>query len=460
MQYLKIQNNGEIPVHGIRLLGHTTKAADKIGRFGTGLKEAVTLLIRLGAPPIIYTGTTRIDFTIEIQDGVKEVHMKLSAPMGEWEAEKWYGLGVSPDFGKLDWTDLWQALREIYCNAYDEESDFAYVLGELEPRGVEGETRVFVPAGPEMIKEHELIERRLLFTKPPCVVFTDPQHCGRLLAKDDALGEGVHIFHKQVWVQSGPREDSLYNYELQGIRLNESRSSDWYSCTYEAGKLIVKSPVPVIKTYIMAMADKKKQSTLWERNFSASPMVRTLRVELPDGLPTPQGRENNWKKAWHQLYGSKGVICLDDSWYFMKMMKKGYTPVVIHSDACIEVLKAAGVPTWREILTEDEQKYQEIIQEELPLAHQVWDRLTHNGFTGHVAFPQTFVFTEEPRPDCNKQLGYAQDGGIYINADIIGAPLERVVVLEELVHHITDAADRSDQLEEWLFGKMDELLWK
>ena len=440
--YLKVQNVGEIPIHGIRLLGHTAKNESQIGKFGTGLKEAITLLIRHGASPIIFSGLIKIDFAIHVQDKVKEIHMRLSESIRAWKANTWHGLGISPEFGKLDWGDLWQALREVYCNAYDEESEFAYVLGDLTPHGVVGETRVYIPADDELVRQHALVEQRLLFTCNPKVEFEN--HYGRILTKNTARGNGLHIYHKQVWVQSQGYCESLFDYELSELQLNEARSADWYSVNIEASQLLASANIPILKRWFREV---NESIGLWESTFSAYSMRSTVKKY-----------KDNWKEAWAQLYGPKAVVTINDSYYIALMLKKGYKPIIVSCDTYRHLFEEAGILTWEQILNEDERAHQEIIQEDLPTAREVWACLARHNFIEHADYPDVYIFTEKQKDKIT--CGYAKEGGIYINADIIGSKMERITILEEMVHHITNAADHSRQMQSWLFEKLDTLLWK
>ena len=74
MSTILIQNPGELPIWGMRLLGLSNKNEDQIGKFGTGLKESIALLARMGQFPIIFSGTNRIDFSIqEFDDDQQEI---------------------------------------------------------------------------------------------------------------------------------------------------------------------------------------------------------------------------------------------------------------------------------------------------------------------------------------------------------------------------------------------------
>ena len=115
-----IQNAGELPIWGMRLLGLSNKNSGQIGKFGTGLKESIALLARMGVSPIIFSGTCRIDFSTQSIDGQQELCFMLSEQRARFVENEWHGLGLHPNFGKSDWADPWMVFRELICNAIDE----------------------------------------------------------------------------------------------------------------------------------------------------------------------------------------------------------------------------------------------------------------------------------------------------------------------------------------------------
>src|ERR1700748_372919 len=74
MQYLKIQNKGELDIRLIALMGGTTKSNDKykIGQFGTGLKYTLAYLYR-----------NNLDFKIFIGEQLADLHLEQEVIKGE-----------------------------------------------------------------------------------------------------------------------------------------------------------------------------------------------------------------------------------------------------------------------------------------------------------------------------------------------------------------------------------------
>jgi hypothetical protein len=112
---ISFQNYGLIDVRAISTFGaHVKEGANPIGFFGTGLKYALAVCLRLGCTVTLYRGLERYDFVatpLEIRGKTFEV-VTMRDETGERE------LGFTTELGKT-W-EAWQAFRELYCNTLDE----------------------------------------------------------------------------------------------------------------------------------------------------------------------------------------------------------------------------------------------------------------------------------------------------------------------------------------------------
>lgn len=112
---ITFKNDGLIDFELITMFGVSIKEkTNPIGFFGTGLKNAIAVLLRNGQTISMYRNGIYHDFfvrPIEIRGTtVEKIHM--SSPDGGLP------LPFSIDLGQ-GWS-VWQAVREIYCNALDE----------------------------------------------------------------------------------------------------------------------------------------------------------------------------------------------------------------------------------------------------------------------------------------------------------------------------------------------------
>lgn len=153
---LVFETPGSLDLRAFTLMGVSVKpnAANPIGYFGTGLKYAVAVLTRLGAPPTVYVGGARYVFEVGEEDF-------RGAPVGVIAlVEDRYAIAPNPrrelpfttEYGRA-W-EPWQAYRELEANTRDEggttfvASDANVVIGEP------GLTRIVV-ASEALIEIHE-----------------------------------------------------------------------------------------------------------------------------------------------------------------------------------------------------------------------------------------------------------------------------------------------------------------
>lgn len=112
-------NASELPIESMTIFGLSAKQTDDpIGRFGTGLKYAIAIAARLGAPLSIRSGSTT--YTYEVSEGNfrGRAIRKLALRSAGAGAEQTIPLPFTTDLG-LHW-EPWMAYRELHCNALDE----------------------------------------------------------------------------------------------------------------------------------------------------------------------------------------------------------------------------------------------------------------------------------------------------------------------------------------------------
>jgi hypothetical protein len=117
-------NPGEIDPRLITVMGTNVKtSADAIGTFGTGLKYAIAIVLRLGGTVRIHSGMTEMHFRTEPEEirgktfGLIYMDTRASDNAGGVLGYT-QQLGFTTELGK-NW-EPWMAFREFYCNALDE----------------------------------------------------------------------------------------------------------------------------------------------------------------------------------------------------------------------------------------------------------------------------------------------------------------------------------------------------
>jgi hypothetical protein len=136
MKYLTFINTGEVDTKAMTLIGASTKRDDAklIGFFGSGFKYALAALLRIGATPIIYSGTHKIEITTR-EETFRDKTFRVICIDGK---ETSMTVESGPDWSAVD------AIREIYSNAIDE-GLVNKVMYDEKPTGVQGVTVVSIP---------------------------------------------------------------------------------------------------------------------------------------------------------------------------------------------------------------------------------------------------------------------------------------------------------------------------
>lgn len=147
------ENNGEMDVRAIRTFGVSAKDGENpIGFFGTGLKYAISILLRNGHSIRIMSGDTVYDFTTK-KDSMRGKEFEFVFMNNE-------EMPFTTELGKT-W-NITQAFRELYCNCLDEGGVVTLEAGRGAP--LKGRTRIEV-TGEEFEKAY--YDRDLIVLKLP-----------------------------------------------------------------------------------------------------------------------------------------------------------------------------------------------------------------------------------------------------------------------------------------------------
>lgn len=446
--HILIQNKGELPVWGIRLMGLSPKDETKIGRFGTGLKESLALLARLGLQPIIFSGELRVDFKVQLLDEQEEICFKLSEPRGRFVADEWHGLGIHPNLGKHDWDDPWMIFREIVCNALDESGtdDLFHDIVYHEPEGKPGATRFYIPATKEMVAAYSTIENKLLpLGKVETLSFATGT--GRVLKKREH--KKLQAFHRGVWIQEHRKTESMFDYELDDVKLNESRSADWYDLNREIGILVANFTQEQAQQLLHAIITEKKDD-IYELD-----VLNTTSYYVDNHKET-------WQAAWKALFGNKAVMTDTSQFYWDKLKAVGRDPIVVSHSGLTQLLRNADIPTVDKVLTQEQRRWDTVeepghdIQD---VFNETWATLAIGGFTHEASKPKLRVFTELPGKN-ETTFGSYHDGTCFINKAYIGSIMARRACIEEIGHHVTQATDCCKEFQHFLLEALDYFMFE
>ena len=208
--YLSVENKGEIDVNAFKLLGATSKIGqNKIGYFGTGLKYAIAVFLR-----------NKMEF--KIFSGLKEI--RVDTVRRKFRGQDFDVIRINGEPTSLttsmgrDWEE-WFAVREVYCNALDEEKCRLTVEEEMNLEA--GKTKFYIKYD-SSIKDIFNNWNNYFSEKREDVLLQ--KHSDKILAG----GERLIIYRKGINVYDEERK-CLFNYDMDQVDINESRTLkyDW-----------------------------------------------------------------------------------------------------------------------------------------------------------------------------------------------------------------------------------------
>ncbi|MCK5131721.1 MAG: hypothetical protein KAR40_06160 [Candidatus Sabulitectum sp.] len=447
MSNILIQNSGELPIWGIRLMGLSNKDESKIGRFGTGLKESIALLARMDNLPIIYSGECRVEFEIQTITGQEEICFKLSHQQDIFGPDTWHPLGIHPNMGHHDWTDPWMIFREIVCNALDEsgQESLYHDVVSTEPEGVAGSTRIYIPMSKEILIAYTSIEEKIL-----CLGNKEVTHStgvGNCLKK--GKNKQLQIYTRGVWVQENGKSVSLWDYELRGLKLNESRAADWYDINSSMRLVMTEYTKAQVKTLLDVAIANDIDAKGYHEVRCLNGFAHYLSVD-----------HYNWREAFLDIYGEKAVITTNDRFMFDKIEEAGFKPVVIENGDLYSALKAVGVQSYMHLISKEDRDFQEILTPTLEAQEVydgIWDKMEAIGFTNGKKKPELKQFRQKHGED-KVIFGRYMKETVYLNRDHQGGVEERRACVEEIAHHSSNADDETRALQTYLVELVERLI--
>jgi len=332
-KYIKISNQSEnVSRIALEKLGLSTKRndPDTIGQFGSGIKYAPIAALRMGLD-WIFTGQDDkgqyiLKYKVEKEDGVDCIVYDY----GDYKKSS----SFTVDAGVLSWEDEFQIYREAIANAMDEAKTSGTtwsreIVDEKDIASNLNEFSVYITASPNMMEiynDHDkyfLENRKALYTNEPNynkVSFYKP------------FDKNTHVYHKQVMVYENEEYTSMFDYEVQNIKLNEMRTvADEWTMNYRIAQAICECNDLSIVKNIIQLSNSTKNYVEFE--FSG----------------TMHDVDNTWHEAWVDLYGEKCIMVTPDQSlnqaYVSFIKEKGLDFKMISSNFFFWVLKKAGIQT-------------------------------------------------------------------------------------------------------------------
>src|SRR5579864_3214961 len=473
--FLKIVNVGVCPPEGFTVLdvslAHTSANPGVIGQFGSGNKHGVAVLLRNELSPVVFAGTLRLEFGTRPQvvsdaQATKEfsrVVVKYGGndPVTGASRSSTEDLGFVLEYGRQDWDEVALALREFVSNAIDrsirEWGDWSgvkiEVVDEAQVRAKRNFTRVFVPLSAEVLQFYNSLGKWFLH-------FSEPESLEKAILpkKNRNLGDrkAAVIFRRGVRVREFESSDteSLFDYNLDNLRIDESRrASDW-DVKHGAGKALANADKHTLAVLFDRLLNSDKVA--WEFGFD----IYSLSPSSGDSAEVLSQRSKNWSEAFNQVAGEDAVLTGKGT--KDQLERKGYIPVVAPENL-VSAAGVYGVQTPASVLSVDEMVGRDI-SDPTPDAQAavdfVWSWLEETGLTNGKQKPPVKVFTSIL--DAGTMLnGFYRDGVVYLHQDLGGTASEfggrqalsiRLVhvALEDVAHHVTGATDNSRDFQNFL----------
>jgi len=210
MKYLKIQNNGELDIRLIALMGGTTKADDKykIGHFGTGLKYTLAWLFRNDVKFKIFVGKKEVDIHLESE--------KIGEEVFEIICINGHRTSITTKMGN-DW-DPWMIIRELYSNALDE-GGAKYETSE-KTIGKNNKTTFYIEFVPDIMAVYNNWDSYFIVGKE---AFYESEKV-RIYPQSGNL----RIYKQGILIHEKKQSNSLFNYDILDAEINELREYKGY----------------------------------------------------------------------------------------------------------------------------------------------------------------------------------------------------------------------------------------
>ena len=487
MLYLKIENPGICPPEGFTLFGATTKRRSAsnplvIGTFGSGNKHSTCLLLRAGVNPVVFCSNLRMSFftrPVQVKGVAGSITQKrVCVRYGGKDEEgrsctREEELSVTLDYGVSDWPTINLGLREYVSNALDacfevgmtvdqaRKAVKVEVVDEPQVRAKVGHTRVFVPLTPEVQQFYDQLGKWFLHFSEPALV---TQSILPKASRNVTEGKQVAVIYRRgVYVREFLSTDlaSIYDYNLNDLRLNESRTASDWDVKHAAGQALAGSDRTTLARVFRAMRDVS--ANFWEFTFDSYGLSSDY---VPD--EEKQKREATWQAAFEAVAGADAVL-MDDSHPDIAGMveRKGYTAVATKATAWVEAGKKHGIRSDEKVLTADDlegRTFSDATDDVRAVLDWVWNLVEIFDMANGKSKPAVGCFYRHMVAGSDNR-GLYRDGTVYVHTDLAHGKSEalRWTVWHEVGHHVTGATDGSYDFVVWfnrLVAKMGNQLLK
>lgn len=317
MNYVMVENNGEIDPRLIELMGASTKdGVSSIGMFGTGWKYGIALALRKSIPVILFSGNKKIEFFTKEEHIGKEVFHRICYSVGKSPAKK---TSLTTSMGQKDWTDEWFLLREVVSNAVDSGGFSIARHDGSNLLGVPGKTRVFIGLS-ERLED-------VITNMPRYVRRTGELESVTLGKIFSPSSDKCRIYKKGILVKELDCR-GVFDYDISGLALSESRTSDTWNIFWEMRKLLSTVSVEHLRRVVRGLSEADKSAV----KIAESSVIFS---EYDKATNTA------WRDAFKEEFGDDGVLCAKSEVITDSVTSLGKKPVSL-PEAVADALRGVG----------------------------------------------------------------------------------------------------------------------
>lgn len=435
MEVMLIKNNGVMELEAFTMMGLSTKRDDasKIGMFGTGNKYAIAVLLREGFSVEIVTRKYSAAFSSQKKDfrgkPFQQVVMTITEPGAEPRRVE---LGITTDMG-LQWTRD-HAMREFICNARDEGGMELDVMSnpstqeynkKLDSVLSEADKTYIVvknTKGDKYLAGYaKSFDTKYLFRREPLFESDEISVYEKLTPKSPLriYRNGVMVLEKNV--------PALYDYELNGVEISESRDTDMWQSQYEFSHNMFRLPESMLESIVDAVS---------ENSFEAMGVDYYIPSDdkVPNFLRSSVVLTRDLYEQFSEKFFAMPLKFVPENWY--KYLK---------TKECLRT--AHKVVGEMAIMPGKETAYEDLGQLEKMIVDKAVDFVSKSGYAISVS---DLHFKEL------EAMGMFRDGKIYISTKFIARGVYELVntIIHEIMHRESKAHDATGKFEDFIIHEL------
>ena len=214
---LNFANTGTISLLDLTTMGDSSKREDstKTGQFDSGLKYAISILVRNKVNFEILTGDYKYTFSeyMKSEGGKSKNLIRIKQHNWKTTEDIFYTSAFAVNLG-FDW-DFWMAIRELYSNCMDEKGDVTHEISDNSYY----ETQIILDASHDKVVE--IVDNwESYFLDAGSPIFQS----GNVKVWNNNLpDESYRIYKNGVLVYSDPERQSMYLYDVSNCSIDERR---------------------------------------------------------------------------------------------------------------------------------------------------------------------------------------------------------------------------------------------